>query len=80
MKLYCLQQSTVSILVVLDVVLEVETGYTETRSTRVSILVVLDVVLEDNFFVLQRTYHFRFNPCCAGCSSGSLPFRLSSHT
>ena len=58
MKLYCLQQSTVSILVVLDVVLEVETGYTETRSTRVSILVVLDVVLEDNFFVLQRTYHF----------------------
>ena len=39
---------------------------------RVSILVVLDVVLEATQFAVTGTIEQRFNPCCAGCSSGSV--------
>ena len=55
----------------LDVVLE--DIRSESRFIRlcVSILVVLDVVLEvHNPFYTKGTTHC-FNPCCAGCSSGS---------
>ena len=61
----------VSILVVLDVVLEGVVQARRTTRDTVSILVVLDVVLE----VPQNLHLYSimscFNPCCAGCSSGS---------
>ena len=37
----------------------------------VSILVVLDVVLEVMISNVPDGGVFGFNPCCAGCSSGS---------
>ena len=37
----------------------------------VSILVVLDVVLEAMVAELFGVNNLSFNPCCAGCSSGS---------
>ena len=67
----------VSILVVLDVVLEAN----EVRAIRcksgVSILVVLDVVLEDRLFNFHSPFVPCFNPCCAGCSSGSFSIQIS---
>ena len=65
-----------SILVVLDVVLE-DVIFLFTKEFPVlSILVVLDVVLEVGLvFYFNNHVIITFNPCCAGCSSGSC-FRI----
>ena len=42
-----------------------------------SILVVLDVVLEAVGVSDEISPLRPFNPCCAGCSSGSLTFAMS---
>ena len=56
----------------LDVVLEVlDLDFTPFESI-VSILVVLDVVLEVTERDVLCVQSSCFNPCCAGCSSGSL--------
>ena len=59
-----------SILVVLDVVLEDYWCCHIFVAFFLSILVVLDVVLEDGIEATSGTYNITFNPCCAGCSSG----------
>ena len=41
------------------------------RARTLSILVVLDVVLEDLTATSTLPLFTSFNPCCAGCSSGS---------
>ena len=56
----------------LDVVLEDREGASITSVLLVSILVVLDVVLEECMASKPRTDLECFNPCCAGCSSGSI--------
>ena len=55
----------------LDVVLEERETSPITNNYGVSILVVLDVVLEDSDWNNISNNIGSFNPCCAGCSSGS---------
>ena len=55
----------------LDVVLEARAKGVKTESRLVSILVVLDVVLEVATKIIPDVQQLGFNPCCAGCSSGS---------
>ena len=62
----------VSILVVLDVVLEASLVARFLSIAKVSILVVLDVVLEASSLSSIYSPPLSFNPCCAGCSSGSV--------
>ena len=57
----------------LDVVLEESRGIQYWHVSSVSILVVLDVVLEEYFGARPFLEDHSFNPCCAGCSSGSSP-------
>ena len=68
------QPVRVSILVVLDVVLEGKPRHLHPLCRGVSILVVLDVVLEAEEWWCNFVGSFCFNPCCAGCSSGSCFF------
>ena len=58
----------------LDVVLEDRIFEDMVRLIFVSILVVLDVVLEGVFLHFLQFCISRFNPCCAGCSSGRVGF------
>ena len=60
----------------LDVVLEDREGASITSVLLVSILVVLDVVLEEIEEMKTKPTEACFNPCCAGCSSGSGLVRL----
>ena len=56
----------------LDVVLEaVMASSSGSILSKLSILVVLDVVLEVMYPFTTDAGEITFNPCCAGCSSGS---------
>ena len=61
----------VSILILLEVVLEDLQGEAQGSGHRVSILILLEVVLEDRSLVPISKNFNRFNPYFAGSSSGS---------
>ena len=78
----CIQRihSYVSILILLDVILEVA-AFGERCKTKqlVSILILLDVILEDKSGTLDVIDELCFNPYSVGCYSGSAtPLRLLS--
>ena len=60
----------VSILVVLEIVLEDQYLSSCTGMRAVSILVVLEIVLEDPVIIRIFVPVISFNPCCVGNSSG----------
>ena len=66
---YSLNNTMVSILVLVDVALEPHYLYHDKQDIRVSILVLVDVALEP-IFALSVIHSLRcFNPCSRGCRS-----------
>ena len=61
----------VSILIVMDVLLEVLMARSKHLRDSVSILIVMDVLLEAMVATIGVLY-FRFNPYCNGCTSRSM--------
>ena len=67
----------VSILIVLDVILEANAKTRLVKLLKVSILIVLDVILEVVRITLPMDSPVRFNPYCVGCNlrrgAGDIP-------
>ena len=69
----------VSILIVLDVILEAHAHKPAHGHLLVSILIVLDVILEGAIAYLVKNFLTRFNPYCVGCNLRSVRLkRLAS--
>ena len=62
----------VSILILLDAILEDDDSTKREKRNKVSILIMLDAILEERGYMKPFTPEQRFNPYSAGCDSGSL--------
>ncbi len=67
-----LQGIFVSILVLVDVPLEVNDRKKVKKKKRVSILVLVDVPLEEQNHIYTIPDYLCFNPCFSGCASRSI--------
>ena len=62
----------VSILILLEVILEVSFPFPRNRGNRVSILILLEVILEECDILMTWITDSSFNPYFTGSNSGSL--------